>query len=79
MRRLTIFQRTAQWMFPNLDYHAAVGTGMRWAAASPVLRALVPVPGVLARLRDTGLAAAKVDPQWPDQQTSVSEANDLPG
>lgn len=26
---------------------------------------------------DTGLAAAKVDPQWPDQQTSVSEANDL--
>src|SRR5581483_6217006 len=29
--RLTIFQRTAQWMFPNPVYHAAVPPGDRWA------------------------------------------------
>jgi 4-hydroxyacetophenone monooxygenase len=29
--RLTIFQRTAQWMFPNPAYHAPVPPGDRWA------------------------------------------------
>src|SRR6185312_631364 len=28
VRRLTIFQRTAQWMFPNPNYHAKVGPGV---------------------------------------------------
>lgn len=28
---LTVFQRTAQWMFPNPNYHADVGPGVRWA------------------------------------------------
>lgn len=75
--RLTIFQRTAQWMFPNPDYHAAVGPGMRWALEHLPFygrwyRFLVFWPGC-----DTGLAAAKVDPQWPDQQKAVSQTNDL--
>ena len=26
-----MFQRTAQWMFPNPNYHARVGDGVRWA------------------------------------------------
>ena len=29
--RLTVFQRTAQWMFPNPNYHAVVASGVRWA------------------------------------------------
>ncbi|MBK5287948.1 MAG: NAD(P)/FAD-dependent oxidoreductase, partial [Acidimicrobiia bacterium] len=29
--RLTVFQRTAQWMFPNPNYHEAVGPGVQWA------------------------------------------------
>ena len=75
--RLTIFQRTAQWMFPNPDYHAAVQPGMRWALRHLPFygrwyRFLVFWPGC-----DTGLAAAKVDPDWPDQQRAVSQANDL--
>ncbi len=75
--RLTIFQRTAQWMFPNPDYHAAVRPGMRWALRHLPFygrwyRFLVFWPGC-----DTGLAAAKVDPDWPDQQRAVSQANDL--
>ena len=75
--QLTIFQRTAQWMFPNPDYHTAVGPGMRWALRHLPFygrwyRFLVFWPGC-----DTGLAAAKVDPAWPDQHRAVSQANDL--
>lgn len=80
--RLTIIQRTAQWMFPNPNYHAAVGPGMRWALRhlpfyGRWFRFLVFWPGC-----DTGLAAAKVDPDWvdperPDQQRAVSAANDI--
>ena len=74
---LTIFQRTAQWMFPNPDYHSKVGAGVRWALRHLPFygrwyRFLIFWPGC-----DTGLAAAKVDPDWPDQQRAVSEANDL--
>ena len=75
--RLTIFQRTAQWMFPNPDYHAAVGLGAHWALRhlpfyARWFRFLVFWPGC-----DTGLAAARVDPEWPDQQRAVSAANDM--
>ncbi|MBL7502159.1 NAD(P)/FAD-dependent oxidoreductase [Frankia sp. CNm7] len=31
VKRLTIFQRTAQWIIPNRLYHAAVPAGERWA------------------------------------------------
>ena len=75
--RLTIFQRTAQWMFPNPNYHEAVGPGVRWALKHLPFygrwyRFLIFWPGC-----DRGLAAAKVDPEWPDQQSAVSAANDM--
>ena len=75
--RLTIFQRTAQWMFPNPNYHEAVGPGVRWALKHLPFygrwyRFLIFWPGC-----DSGLAAAKVDPEWPDQQSAVSAANDM--
>ena len=75
--QLTIIQRSAQWMFPNPNYHAAVGPGMRWAIKHLPFygrwyRFLIFWPGC-----DTGLAAAKVDPDWPDQQHAVSAANDM--
>ena len=31
VEQLTVFQRTAQWMFPNDNYHAQVPDGERWA------------------------------------------------
>ena len=31
VEHLTVFQRTAQWMFPNAMYHDEVGDGVRWA------------------------------------------------
>jgi 4-hydroxyacetophenone monooxygenase len=74
---LTIFQRTAQWMFPNPKYHAEVGDGVKWALRHLPFygrwyRFLLFWPGC-----DTGLVAARVDPDWPDQQRAVSAANDL--
>jgi 4-hydroxyacetophenone monooxygenase len=75
--RLTVIQRTAQWMFPNPSYHEPVGPGVRWALHhlpfyGRWFRFLIFWPGC-----DTGLAAAKVDRSWEPQERSVSEINDL--
>ena len=74
---LVVFQRTAQWMFPNPNYHEKVPPGMTWAIRHLPFygrwyRFLIFWPGC-----DSGLAAAKVDPDWPDQQSAVSAANDM--
>ncbi|GEP35016.1 monooxygenase [Nocardioides szechwanensis] len=74
---LTVLQRTAQWMFPNPGYHEPVGSGMQWALRhlpfyARWFRFLIFFPSC-----DAGLAAAKVDPAWEPQQTSVSEINDF--
>lgn len=77
VRSLTVFQRTAQWMFPNPNYHTKVGPGVKWA-----LRHL-PFYGRWYRFLlfwpacDTAFAAARVDPEWPDQQKAVSAGNDM--
>jgi 4-hydroxyacetophenone monooxygenase len=75
--RLTVFQRTAQWMFPNPNYHEPVGPGVRWALRHLPFygrwyRFLLFWPGC-----DKGLAAARVDPDYPDQQVAVSETNEF--
>lgn len=74
---LTILQRSAQWMFPNPNYHAAVGPGVRWALRHLPFygrwyRFLIFWPGC-----DKGLVVAKVDPEWEPQQRSISAANDF--
>jgi 4-hydroxyacetophenone monooxygenase len=74
---LTVFQRTAQWMFPNPNYHAGVGPGVRWALRHLPFygrwyRFLIFWPGC-----DKGLEAARVDPDYPDPQRAVSEMNEL--
>jgi 4-hydroxyacetophenone monooxygenase len=74
---LTVFQRTAQWMFPNPNYHEKVGPGVRWALKHLPFygrwyRFLIFWPGC-----DKGLEAARVDPDYPDPQRAVSEMNDL--
>jgi 4-hydroxyacetophenone monooxygenase len=77
VEHLTVFQRTAQWMFPNPNYHEQVGPGVRWALRHLPFygrwyRFLIFWPGC-----DKGLEAARVDPDYPDQQVAVSEMNDL--
>ncbi len=74
---LTILQRSAQWMFPNPNYHAAVGPGVRWALRHLPFygrwyRFLLFWPGC-----DKGLVVAKVDPEWEPQHQSISAANDF--
>ncbi|MET0473883.1 MAG: NAD(P)-binding domain-containing protein [Mycobacterium sp.] len=75
--QLTVFQRTAPWMFPNPNYHAAVGPGVQWALRHLPFygrwyRFLLFWPGC-----DKGLEAARVDPDYPDQSRAVSEINDI--
>ena len=72
---LTVFQRTAQWMFPNPMYHDEVGEGMRWAMRHLPFygrwyRFLVLWPG-----SDKGLDAAESDPDYADQDHAVSDIN----
>ncbi|OBG80609.1 4-hydroxyacetophenone monooxygenase [Mycobacterium sp. E802] len=72
---LTVFQRTAQWMFPNPMYHEPVADGVRWAMEhlpyyGRWYRFLLLWPGA-----DKGLDAARVDPAYEDQNNAVSEIN----
>jgi 4-hydroxyacetophenone monooxygenase len=75
VERLTVFQRTAQWMFPNPMYHDEVGDGVRWAMRhlpyyGRWYRFLVLWPG-----SDKGLDAAQGDPNYADQDYAVSDIN----
>jgi 4-hydroxyacetophenone monooxygenase len=77
VEHLTVFQRTAQWMFPNPNYHAEVGPGVQWALRHLPFygrwyRFLLFWPGC-----DKGLVAARVDPDYPDQQRAVSDLNEV--
>ena len=77
VNRLIVFQRTAQWMFPNPNYHEEVGPGVQWALRHLPFygrwyRFLIFWPGC-----DKGLDAARVDPDYPDQDTAVSEINEI--
>ena len=75
--QLTVFQRTAQWMFPNPSYHEAVGPGVQWALRHlPFYRRWYRFL-LFWPFCDKGLDAARVDPDYPDQQRAVSEVNDI--
>jgi 4-hydroxyacetophenone monooxygenase len=74
---LTVFQRSAQWMFPNPRYHERVGPGVAWAVRH------LPFYGRWFRFlifwpaSDGALANARVDPDWPDQHRSISAGNEM--
>ena len=76
---LTVFQRTAQWMFPNPNYHEAVGEGVRWALRHLPFygrwyRFLLFWPGC-----DGALDVVRVDPSFEPAAgaaPAVSELND---
>jgi 4-hydroxyacetophenone monooxygenase len=74
--RITVFQRSAPWMFPNPNYHAAVGPGKKWALEhlpyyARWYRFLLFWPGC-----DGGLEAMRIDPSWPHQDRSTSAMNE---
>src|SRR5579885_887853 len=74
--RLTVFQRSAPWMFPNPQYHSLVSEGKKWL--------LTHVPYYARWYRfllfyagsDALLPACTIDPAWPHQDRSISKLND---
>lgn len=76
VEHLTVFQRSAPWMFPNPHYHETVGPGVPWAIRhlpfyGRWFRFLLFWPGC-----DGGLDAMRIDPDFPDQDRAVSATND---
>ena len=74
---LTVFQRTAQWMFPNPNYHGKVGPGVQWAMRHLPFygrwyRFLIFYPA-----SGRSLEGNRIDPTWDDQQRAVSATNEL--
>jgi len=76
--QLTIYQRTAQWMFPNPVYRTAVPAGERWALRhlpfyARWLRFLMGYAGIA-----TGVAPYRIDPDYPDGDgLAINEGNAL--
>ncbi len=75
--RLVIFQRSAQWMNPNLRYREAVGAGVAWAMAHIPSYAAWFRFMLLYQASDKALALIKIDPEWdglPDSANALSDA-----
>jgi 4-hydroxyacetophenone monooxygenase len=75
VEQLTVYQRTAQWMFPNPNYHRQVPDGDRWAIRhlpfyGRWFRFLTFYPGA-------GLAMdrSRIDPEYDDGGLAVSATN----
>ncbi len=73
--QLTVFQRTAQWVFPNMKYHERVPDGERWAMRhlpfyGRWFRFLTFYPG-------SGLTIerSRIDPNYDDGGLAISETN----
>lgn len=73
---LDIYQRTAQWMFPNMNYHRAVPDGDAWAMRHLPFYArwfrflmFYPASGL-------SIENSRIDPEWHDPEgRSYSRAN----
>ncbi|MEH6583559.1 MAG: NAD(P)/FAD-dependent oxidoreductase [Halioglobus sp.] len=75
--QVTVFQRSAPWMFENPIYHEQVPLGKKWCLEnlpgySRWFRFLIFWPAI-----DGAWETVVVDPEWPHQDRSVGEANDF--
>ena len=75
--QLTVFQRSAPWMFENPIYHDVVPEGKKWCLENlPCytrwFRFLLFWPAC-----DGAYDTVFVDPDWPHQERSVSELNEF--
>ena len=74
---VTVFQSTPQWMFPNPDYHRAMGDGARWCFRH------LPYYGRWYRFllfwpaTDGQWEATFIDPDWPHQDRSANAVNEF--
>ena len=77
VNRLTVFQRSAPWMFENPIYHEQVPEGKKWCLENLPFytrwfRFLLFWPAC-----DGAYDTVKVDPQWPHQDRSINEMNEF--
>lgn len=75
--QLTVFQRSAPWMFENPIYHEKVPEGKKWCLENLPFytrwfRFLLFWPAC-----DGAYESVFVDPDWPHQERSASEMNDF--
>lgn len=76
VEHLAVFQRTAQWMFPNPNYHEKVPEGQKWAIRhlpffGRWFRFLQFWPG-----SGGDLSGSRIDPEWDDSDgLAVSQRN----
>ena len=74
--KVTVFQRSPVWMFPNPHYHTTVSDDHKWLLSRVPyygrwLRFLLFYPG-----SDATLPIWTVDPAWPHQDRAVNAANE---
>jgi 4-hydroxyacetophenone monooxygenase len=80
VEHLTVFQRTAQWMFPNMHYHERVPEGDRWAMRhlpfyGRWFRFLTFYPG-----SGLTLDRSRIDPDFDDSDgRAINETNAMTG
>lgn len=75
-QELTIFQRSAPWMFPNPDYHRKVSKEKKWLLKnlpyySRWYRFLLFWPG-----SDQLLSSLIIDPNWDQHESSINQENE---
>jgi 4-hydroxyacetophenone monooxygenase len=75
-KEVTVFQRSAPWMFPNLDYHRDVESGKKWLLEnlpgySRWYRFLLFWPG-----SDQLLDSLFIDLDWKGRDDAINETND---
>ena len=73
--RVEVYQRTPQWMAPNVSYHEAIGAGAKWAIRH------LPYYGRWLRfvswwpLTDAAVERVTIDPDWDTGGKSCSASN----
>jgi 4-hydroxyacetophenone monooxygenase len=72
---LHVYQRTPNWFMPTPDYHADTPAGMQWLLDNVPTYSEWYRLSLFWRLSEGMLAAARVDPEWPQDGRSVSEVN----
>ena len=74
---LVIFQRTPPWLIPTPNYHDELPDGLRWLLRHVPMYARWDRLWLFWRTHEGLLPMAVVDPDWPNQEQSVSLLNDF--
>jgi 4-hydroxyacetophenone monooxygenase len=74
---LLVFQRTPPWLAPTPNYHDDLPKGLRWLMGQLPDYARWDRLVQFWRMHEGLLPAAEVDPEWPDQDRSMSLLNEM--